>query len=116
LAEHKVIGYSYMSGGDTWTFDGPEGTVNVKVHPWMSTNNGDTCLAVALANQGITLQPTFLVGDDLTTGRLVEILPDYHSSEFGIYAVYPTRKHVAPKVRALVNFLEQRLSALWCSP
>jgi len=113
LAEHKVIGYSYMSGGDTWTFDGPDGSVNVKIHPWMSTNNGDTCRAVALANQGIMLQPTFLVGDDLATGKLVEILPDYRSIEFGIYAVYPTRKHVAPKVRALVNFLEQQLSALW---
>lgn len=112
LAEHKVIGYSYWLGGDSWAFDGPEGPANVKIHPWMSTNNGDTCRAVALAHQGIILQPTFLVGDDLASGRLVEILPEYRSIELGIYAVYPTRKHVAPKVRALVNFLEQQLSEL----
>ena len=79
---------------------------------WMSTNNGDTCRAVALANQGIMLQPTFLIGDDLAAGQLVEILPEYRSTELGIYAIYPTRKHVAPKVRALVSFLEQRLSGL----
>jgi len=112
LAEHKVIGYSYWLGGDDWELEGPEGPVSVKIHPWMTTNNGDTCRAVALAHQGIILQPTFLVGDDLVSGRLVEILPEYRSIELGIYAVYPTRKHVAPKVRALVNFLEEKLSEL----
>ncbi len=112
LGAHKIIGYSYWLGGDTWDFDGPEGPVSVKVDPWMMTNNGDTCRAVALAHQGIILHPTFLIGDDLEAGRLVEILPEYRSIELGIYAVYPTRKHVAPKVRALVNFLEEKLSGL----
>jgi len=112
LAEHKVIGYSFWSGGDTWSFNGSEGKVEVKIRPWMYTNNGDTCRAAALAHQGIILQPTFLVGEDLAAGRLVEILPGYRSIELGIYAVYPTRKHVAPKVRALINFLEEKLSTL----
>jgi len=112
LAKHKVIGYSYWLGGDTWNFDGPDGAVSVKIDPWISSNNGDTCRAVALAHQGIILQPTFLIGDDLACGRLVELLPQYRSIELGIYAIYPTRKHVAPKVRALVNFLEQKLSTL----
>ncbi|WP_029133866.1 LysR family transcriptional regulator [Sedimenticola selenatireducens] len=112
LGAHKVIGYSYWLGGDTWELEGPEGPVSVKIHPWMTTNNGDTCRAVALAHQGIILQPTFLVGDDLAAGRLVEILPEYRSIELGIYAVYPTRKHVAPKVLALVNFLGEKLSGL----
>ncbi len=112
LAEHKVIGYRYWLGGNVWEFEGPEGPVNVKIRPWMFTNNGDTCRAVALAHQGIMLQPSFLVGDDLAAGRLVEILSEYRSIELGIFAVYPTRKHVAPKVRALVNFLEETLSEL----
>ncbi|MBM2853350.1 MAG: LysR family transcriptional regulator, partial [Steroidobacteraceae bacterium] len=34
--------------------------------------------------------------------------PEYRSIELGIYAVYPTRKHVAPKVRALVDFLYEK--------
>ena len=51
------------------------------------------------------LQPTFLVGPDLQSGRLVEVLPEYRSIELGVYAVYPTRKHVSPKVRALIDFL-----------
>jgi DNA-binding transcriptional LysR family regulator len=51
------------------------------------------------------LQPSFLVGPHLATGALVEVLPQYRSIELGVYAVYPTRKHLTPKVRALIDFL-----------
>jgi DNA-binding transcriptional LysR family regulator len=73
----------------------------------MHTNSGDTCRAAALAHQGVILQPTFLVGDDLAAGTLVELMPEFRSIELGIYAIYPTRKHVSPKVRAFIDFLTQ---------
>jgi len=112
LADHDVIAYSYWSTGDQWPFDGPDGPINVTIQPWMHTNNGDTCRAVALAHHGVILQPTFMVGEDLAAGRLVELLPDFRSIELGIYAIYPTRKHVALKVRALIDFLAQQFSRL----
>lgn len=48
-------------------------------------------------HQGVILQPTFLVGDDLAAGTLVELMPEFRSIELGIYAVYHTRKHVSPE-------------------
>lgn len=105
LANHAIISYSYRSAKDEWTFTGPQGPVSVKTKPCIHTNNGDTCRAAALAHQGVILQPTFLVGQDLANGTLVELMPDYRSEELGIYAVYPTRKHVSAKVRALIDFL-----------
>ena len=110
LAQHAVISYSYWSTRDEWHFDGPRGQVSVKTQPCMRTNNGDTCRAAALAHQGLILQPTFLVGDDLVAGALVELMPEYRSIELGIYAMYPTRKHVSPKVRALIDFLAEAFS------
>jgi DNA-binding transcriptional LysR family regulator len=112
LRDHATIAYSYWSTPDTWQFDGPEGPVNVTIKPWIRTNNGDTNRAIALAHQGIILQPSFLIGDDLASGRLVELLPEYRSITLGIYAIYPTRKYIAPKVRALVNFLALQFSVL----
>jgi len=105
LARHAVVAYTYWAAKDEWHFDGPEGPVSVTTRPCIHANNGDTCRAAALAHQGIILQPGFLVGEDLAAGRLVELLPAYRSLEMGIYAVYPSRKHVPPKVRALVDFL-----------
>ena len=105
LSQHAVISYSYWSTGDEWRFDGPLGPVSVKTRPCIHTNSGDTCRAAALAHQGVILQPTFLVGRDLSAGTLVELMPEFRSIEVGIYAVYPTRKHVSAKVRALIEFL-----------
>jgi len=76
----------------------------------MHTNSGDTCRATALTHQGVILQPTFLVGDDLDGGPLVELMPEFRSIELGIYAVYPTRKHVSPKVRVLIEFLTEHFA------
>lgn len=105
LARHSVIAYSLLSVGDDWQFAGPEGTVQVRVQPRMRTNSGDTCRAAALGHEGIVLEPSFLLAEDLAAGRLVQLLPQWRSLELGIYAVYPSRKFVSPKVRALIDFL-----------
>lgn len=66
---------------------------------------------MARADQGVILKPSFLVADDLAASMLVELLPAYRSVTLGIYALYPTRKFVPPKVRALVDFLVERFAA-----
>ena len=105
LAQHAVIAYTLLSMGERWEFEGPDGPVSVTVAPHMRTNSGDTCCAAALQHQGFVLQPTFLVGPHLASGALVEVLPQYRSIELGVFAVYPSRKHLTPKVRVLIDFL-----------
>ncbi|MNE90413.1 transcriptional regulator [compost metagenome] len=51
-----------------------------------------------------------MVAEDIRNGELVEVLSEYKSVELGIYAVYPSRKHLAPKVRVLINFLVERFA------
>ena len=111
LTRHQVLAYNLLSIGESWEFTGPEGTVTVKVQPRLRTNSGDTCRAVALLHQGIILQPSFLVAEDLRAGTLVEILPQWKALELGIYAVYPSRKHVLPKVRLLIDHLARSLAS-----
>lgn len=111
LAGHQVLSYSYWTGGDVWRFTGPDGEVDVRVQPRIHTNSGDTCRAAALEDQGIILQPDFLVGPDLRRGTLVELMPQYRSIELGIHAVYATRKHLPMKTRHLVDFLVESFAA-----
>lgn len=111
ISRHQVITYTLLATGDHWEFEGPDGVVNVKVQPRMRTNSGDTCCAAAVGHHGIVLQPAFLVAPFLAAGQLVEVLPQYRSIELGIYALYPSRKHLTPKVRALVDFLVDEFRA-----
>jgi DNA-binding transcriptional LysR family regulator len=105
LANHDVLAYSLLATGDQWQFDGPDGSVKVKVRARMWSNNGDSCIAACVKGAGIQLQPTFLIEDELRRGALVEILSEYRAKELGIYAVYPSRQFVLPKVRAAIDFL-----------
>lgn len=105
VTRHDVIAYSYLATGEQWHFTGPGGARHIEVHPRLRSNNGDTCRAAALADQGIVFQPSFLVGDDVKAGRLVEILPQYAGPELDIHVLYPSRLHLSHKVRAMVDFL-----------
>ncbi|WP_119719300.1 LysR family transcriptional regulator [Cognatilysobacter tabacisoli] len=111
LAAHQMFAYSYAAGGDDWTFRGPDGDVTVRVAPRIRTNSGDTCRTVALQHQGVVLQPDFIVGADLASGTLVELMPEYRSNELGVHVVYATRKHLPMKTRRLIDHLVEAFAS-----
>lgn len=108
LAQHDCLGYSYMATGDDWVFGGPDGPVSVRVSGSLRANNGEALRSAALAGVGIVRAPTFLAGPDLKAGRLKPILCDFVPQDSAIYAVYPHRRHLTPKVRAFIDFLAER--------
>lgn len=110
LASHPVFAYKLLATGEHWHFDGPDGPLTVRIHPRMRSNSGDSCCEAALQHLGLVLQPSFMVAPHLASGRLVEVLPAWRSTELGIYAVYPSRKQLTPKVRRMVDFLATTLA------
>ena len=112
LSHHRVLAYSLLSSGDVWTFghrDDAAQHVSVRVAPVMRSNNGDTCRDAALGDQGIILQPDFLVGEAILAGQLIELMPEWRGGELGIHAVYPSRRYLSAKVRLLVDYLVECL-------
>lgn len=105
LAEHECLSYSYSASGDEWRFDGPDGPASVRISGRLRANNGDLLHAACLAGRGIALVPSFICGPGVAAGRLVHLLPEYHPPLLGVHAVYPHARHLAPKVRAFVDYL-----------
>ena len=106
LIGHRCIGYSYAATGDEWQLiDGESEVHTVKVNCHMHSNNGDTARAAALAGQGVIWQPTFLLGNDLRAGKLIQVLPEYRLPDIDILALYPSRRHLSAKIRAMIDFL-----------
>ena len=69
-------------------------------------NNGEILMTTAIAGEGYTLQPTFIVGEALKQGKLKAMLNDFELEAMGLYAVYPHRKLLAPKIRAFIDFVD----------
>ena len=64
-------------------------------------------MAAAEAGLGIALLPSFILGDAIETGRLVEVLPDRAPDLLGVWAIYPQGRFPQPKLRAFVDFLAE---------
>ena len=109
LARHSCLGYTYTGSGTEWRLSHEDEEENIPITGAIRANNGDMLRLAALNGAGLILQPLFIVEEDLKAGRLVQVLEQYTSSQYGIYAVYPSRKHLSAKVRTFVDFLVAHL-------
>ena len=64
--------------------------------------------AAALADNGIALLPTFLIGPDIAARRLQVVLPEYPPLDLSIFAVYAPNRYLAAKTRLFIDFLVER--------
>ena len=111
LRHHDCLGYtlSRSIGSNRWSF-GAKGDVTVSVGGTLRANNGDVLVAAAIAGQGIIYQPMFLVGSAIAEGLLVPLVLDHPPTALdGIFAVYPADRRPPAKVRAVIDFLADRL-------
>ena len=113
LPAHRCLCYANF-GQSVWKLQRGEEQMEVAVASNFSANEATALLRAALAGGGIALQPTYLANPHLLDGSLQVVLPDWKLPDMGIYALYPSRKHLSPAVRALLDFLVQRFAtAAW---
>jgi len=110
LADHNCLAFAHMPHLNEWIFKLPEGGESrVKATGNFAANNGETIHEMVLAGLGIARLAEFLVGPEVRAGKLQRVLqPFYRDIEVPINAVYPTRRHLSPKVRAFVDFLVEK--------
>ena len=105
LRSHNCLLYSNLQTPRLWRFSDRE---TVRVHGNFSVNHGESLRQAALDGLGVAYMPTFLVGPDISEGRLVSVLEDRVESNQKVYAVYPRNQNLAPKVRAFIDFLVEQ--------
>ncbi|MBC3872998.1 LysR family transcriptional regulator [Undibacterium flavidum] len=104
LLEHRCLSYANF-GKCVWHLTRAEQHVEIAICSYLSSNETSVVLRYALEGGGIAMQPTFLVNEYLKQGKLSLVLPDWHPPSMHIYALYPSRRHLSPAVRALLDFL-----------
>lgn len=81
----------------------------MKVAGPLRSNSGDVLLAAAVAGLGVVYEPSFLLYEALRARQLVRVLPRWTAVEnVGLFAVYASRRFLAPKVRRYIDFLTER--------
>jgi DNA-binding transcriptional LysR family regulator len=111
LAEHHCIIDSNFRIGKQWPFISPNGQAEtINVQSTLAVNSPQAVREIAIADGGIAMTPNFIVEDAIYDGRLLSVLPEYTTLEFGLFAIYPHRKYVAKKVRCFIDFALEQFS------
>jgi DNA-binding transcriptional LysR family regulator len=111
LVHHNCLSFGQnLPTVEQWRFTRDGRVSPVKVAGNLRAGSNELLKLAALQGQGIVLQPTFNVGEDLRAGRLVQVLKEYDAGSLGVYAVYPQRKYLTSKVRSFIDMLANRWS------
>jgi DNA-binding transcriptional LysR family regulator len=113
LVNHVCLTYSHMTNPSVWPYVGPDGkAASVRVQSRLQANNGDFLCQAAVAGQGITRQPSFILYKDIEQGLIVPVLSEYTWPSVNAYAVYPQTRHLSRRVRAFVDYLVDRFAGI----
>ena len=109
LNDHRCLSYANF-GKSIWKMHRGKEHAEVSVASHFSANEATALLRATLAGGGIALQPTYLANTYIADGSLQVVLPEWRAPEMSIYALYPSRKHLSPAVRTMLDFLVERFA------
>jgi DNA-binding transcriptional LysR family regulator len=106
LAEHKCLGYAYLSTAGAWHFTNARGEqASVRPAGPLRVNNGEALMPALLAGLGIADLPEFIVGDAIAAGEVEVILKDWKQREGAVHLVTPPGGPRPARVEVLADFL-----------
>jgi DNA-binding transcriptional LysR family regulator len=108
LIKHECFGY-LLASRSNWSFVIEGETKSYPVSGRLKANNGDALLDAAIRGLGITCAPTFIAEQAVREGKLEILLSKFLTPTLGIYAIFPSNRYVPHRVRALVEFITQRI-------
>lgn len=111
LLDHACLQYRFPSSGkvERWLMRGNDAEVELALPASMVCNNIETRVCFALRGLGIAWLPDFAIRDRLDEGTLREVLSEYANHTGVMHLLWPASKHPSPKLRALIDFLSERL-------
>jgi DNA-binding transcriptional LysR family regulator len=112
LRRHACVIDTNFRDPTRWRFQGPDGQVaTVEVSGRLLLSSGEACMAAAAAGFGVARVPDFIAAPRLAAGDLTQILTPFADEPFAIHVLYPPTRWLAPKLRALIDFLAARFRA-----
>ena len=105
LTQHNCLSFSGLHDGKAWPFlkDGKE--YWQRVGGRFVADSGTLLCEAAVRGCGITILPTFIVGEHIGNGELEPLLEDFESPPLAIQAVYQHKRYLSAKTRKLIDHL-----------
>jgi DNA-binding transcriptional LysR family regulator len=111
LAQHKCIGYAYLSTASAWHYTNAAGEqASVRPAGPLRVNNGEAAMPAVLAGLAIADLPDFILGDAITTGQVEVILKGWKQTWGSVHLVTPPGGPRPARVEVLADFLTKHFA------
>jgi DNA-binding transcriptional LysR family regulator len=102
LLEHRLLAFSFWRPDYHWDFHRADRTEQLPLpfHPVTAINDYAGLYAMLVEGAGIGELPPIMRPNGIETGRLVEVLPEWHLPVFNLYIAYPSTRQIPRQVRA----------------
>jgi DNA-binding transcriptional LysR family regulator len=112
LAQHKCLGYAYLSTAGVWHYTNAAGEqASVRPAGPLRVNNGEALMPALLAGLGIADLPDFIIGDAISSGEVEVILKDWKQTEGSVHLVTPPGGPRPARVEVLAEFLAKHFAS-----
>ncbi len=111
LDAHDRVLFTPSARIQSWPLTRTEGTYEFGRPARFASNNVGAIRGAALAGAGIALVPKFMVADDLTAGTLIGLLPEWTAGGNELFAVYPARQNLPPRLALFIDFLAAKMAS-----
>jgi LysR family transcriptional regulator, regulator for bpeEF and oprC len=106
LAQHSCLTMTTVREGTTWRLSKGGKVEEVRLRGRVSVGDPVIHRQLCIDGVGIAILPDWLVRDDVRRKRLIRILPEWAPAPLELYALYPTRLSLTPKLNTFLNFVE----------
>ncbi|UUP15639.1 HTH-type transcriptional regulator PgrR [Nitratireductor thuwali] len=111
LMTHACLHHRYATSGklEPWALYEGETELRLDLPATAVVDTIEPLIMMAERGVGIASLPDFAIADQLATGRLVTVLPNFVRHEGSFRLLWPTNRHIAPKLRVFVDFMAAKL-------
>lgn len=107
ITNHQTLCLGWHAHGDRWRLEHISGKkMNIEITPRLKSEDMTTLKEAAGAGLGIVALPAYTCRDELASGKLVKVLPEWHAGQANLSLMMPRRSGVAAPVVALQEFLQ----------
>jgi DNA-binding transcriptional LysR family regulator len=110
LARHTCVAFGAGRLRGAWVLERGRESVRISGRPRLVVNDFGVMMEAVLGGLGLALVPESLAAEPLAEGRLERVLPRWSSPATPLHAVYPSTRHMSPKVASFLDHLQRRTS------
>lgn len=107
LLSHDLLLYTLADNWNQLKFSRAGETTTVSVNGLLNANDGQIIVKAALDGLGILAQPTYIIEEQLASGRLVRVLDDWDLPRLTMNIAFPTKAHLPARTRLFIDYLVQ---------